>query len=269
MEKIRSLFKRLGISASSPIYNFISKAVNFLSTIQSEGFFATYQIIRANTKPGLIKQISLRKLMHPFHIRTCTEDMNLLIQTAVREEYGHKLEINNPRWIIDAGAYIGDTAAYFLTKYKTTKVISLEPNPTAYSLAKKNLSFYSDRSILLNKGLSAAEGKMKFSGDFGGAHITDVGIDIDVTSLPEIVKKYNIPRINILKMDIEGQEELIFQSNPESWLSICDLLIIEIHGPEIERLILNVLKNNNFKMEKYRSVWYCYNLGSNMPQKLS
>ena len=71
------------------------------------------------------------------------------------------------------------------------------------------------------------------------------------------MRQYGIPKLDILKMDIEGAEENVFASNPERWLPFVDLIVIEIHGSSELKLIANVLRNNGFTMVRYRSLWYC------------
>jgi hypothetical protein len=71
------------------------------------------------------------------------------------------------------------------------------------------------------------------------------------------MEQYSIAKVEILKMDIEGAEESIFASNPEIWLARTGLLMIEVHGPNIEELVARVLEKNRFSMTRYRSIWYC------------
>lgn len=52
---------------------------------------------------------------------------------------------------------------------------------------------------------------------------------IRAISINEIMLKYNIDHIDILKIDIEGSEKELFQEGFESWLSKTSLLIIELH----------------------------------------
>jgi hypothetical protein len=58
-------------------------------------------------------------------------------------------------------------------------------------------------------------------------------------------------------MDIEGGEMEVFASAPEAWIGKVGLIIAELHGPEIEKSVLGILKDHNFHAKQYRSVWYC------------
>jgi len=64
-------------------------------------------------------------------------------------------------------------------------------------------------------------------------------------------------RIDILKMDIEGAEADVLGKSADIWLNRVDLLIIELHGPEIEVAVMETLRRNRFIATPYRSLWYC------------
>ena len=258
METLRQAVRRI-IKSDSIVYNRAASAMDLFSTILSDGI-KTWSILKklehgsSNAPP---RSVTLRNLAHPILVRPGTQDAHTIINNVIRKEYDQVEVVPSPKWMIDAGAYIGDTSAYFLSRYPDLKTIALEPNPTAHKIAAQNLAPYGDRAFLLQKGLYISDGIAFFSGDNTGASITAQGIEIDCTTILSLLQQYSIPRLDILKMDIEGAEEAIFNSNPEIWLSRVKLLIIEIHGSQIEPLITRVLTENGFSMRQYRSVWYC------------
>jgi len=245
----------------SGAYRFGSSFLNFISISKKEGFRAWLMLRRAikgKNGPGVPVQLSFRSLRYPIFVRPGTEDVNMIINDIIREEYGQFETEHDPIWVIDAGAYIGDTSAYFLSRFPKAKVIALEPNPPTYEMASQNLKPYAERAVLLKMGLSESQQTLKFGGSFGGASIQETGIEIECTSIPALLERYSIPRVSILKMDIEGAEKMVFLTNPEAWLDRIDMMMIEIHGKDIEEIIFSVLKKNNFSFKQYRSVWYCY-----------
>lgn len=201
--------------------------------------------------------ITFRGIKHLFLVRPGTEDVRMVFSTIIREEYGQFQPASDPEWMIDAGAYIGDTSAYFLSRFPRLRLVALEPNPPAFEMARQNLAPYGKRAILLPKALSATDQRLRFGGGFGGASIQATGVEVEATSIPSLLNKFVISRVNILKMDIEGAEEAIFASSPEGWLARVDLLIIEIHGLAAKGIVSRALWQNGFSMRQYRSVWYC------------
>ena len=207
--------------------------------------------------------MSFKNLRHPILIRPGTQDADTVINNIVREEYGQFTPPRDPLWMIDAGAYIGDTTAYFLCRFDKLRVIALEPNPESFPTAVANLAPYGERAILLPKGLWSRDERLSLGGGGTGACLTGEEGSIDCVSVPTILEQYQIPRLDVLKMDIEGAEEAIFAAEPEGWLARVDLILIEIHNEPAQRLITSVLKQNGFSMQRYRSIWYCRNKSRN------
>ena len=80
---------------------------------------------------------------------------------------------------------------------------------------------------------------------------------ISCTTVPELIARFKLDRIDILKMDIEGAEEGIFKTDVDKWLPRVDNVLIELHGPECERAVLGALRKANFAIRQYRTVYYC------------
>jgi FkbM family methyltransferase len=258
METLRQTVRGI-LRSDSHVYKGAATFIDFLSTITKDGY-KTWRILKElgegnqNDPP---RPVIFRNLTYPILIRPGTQDAHTIINNVIREEYGKVMPTKPPKWMIDAGAYTGDTTAYFLSRFPDLKIIALEPNPPSHRMAKLNLEPYGERAILLQKGLYVTDGVTFFSGDSTGASIGTSGFEIDCTTILSLIEQYSIPHIDILKMDIEGAEEAIFSSNPETWLNRVDILIIEIHGSHIIPMITRVLTDNGFSMKQYRSIWYC------------
>jgi FkbM family methyltransferase len=265
VEMIRQISRKL-INSKSVLYKLGSEILVFLSVTRKEGI-SKWRMLKglASNRTGSLDTIPiiLRNLKYPIHVRPGTEDISMIINTAIREEYGQFQPERDPEWIIDAGAYIGDTASYFLSRFPNAKVVALEPNPPAYELAFRNLKPYAERAVLLKMGLAETPQRLRFGGDYGGASTSNADFEIECTSIPALLNRFSIERIDVLKMDIEGAEKMIFQKDPSLWLNRVEMIIIEIHGADIEEIVLRVLRQNNFTVRQYRSVWYCNSAQAN------
>jgi FkbM family methyltransferase len=162
--------------------------------------------------------------------------------------------------MIDAGAFIGDTAAYFLSRFPDLKVTALEPNVDNFALAASNLVPYGNRVNLLHSALGEKEGTAYFTGHATSGLIGEKGVPVPVTTVPLLMKQFSIPKLDILKLDIEGAEAAVLGRGAGDWLENVGHILVEIHGPDIEREILSVLSQRRFVCRQYRSVWYCENL---------
>ena len=61
-----------------------------------------------------------------------------------------------------------------------------------------------------------------------GKSVGDSLVDVEAISINSLLKELKWKSIDLLKIDIEGYEGLLFQSNIE-WLEVTDTIIIEIH----------------------------------------
>jgi FkbM family methyltransferase len=258
MEILRQFFRSI-FKSDSFIYKSGATFMDFISTIMTDGYktWRTLKEVEAGRPDDPPLLVNLNNLIFPIIVRPGTLDVHTIINNIIRKEYDQVTMTQEPKWMIDAGAYIGDTSAYFLSRFPGLNIIALEPNPPSFEMAKKNLIPYGERSILLQKGLYITDGFAFFSGESTGASIDKSGFKIDCTTVPSLLEQYSIPRIDILKMDIEGAEEDIFKSKPETWLNRVDMLMIEIHSAHMIPLISRILQENGFSMKQYRSIWYC------------
>jgi FkbM family methyltransferase len=211
----------------------------------------------ATASPGGCEQLVFKNLAHPILLRGGTPDVATAINNFIREEYGQFLLEPPPETMIDAGAYIGDTSAYFLTKYPHLRLVALEPDRDNHEIAERNLAAYDDRSRLLNQALGSQGGTVRMSGSHHGAFVSEAGYEVSSTTVPTILDLMGWDRLDLLKMDIEGAEADVLDNTADVWLRRVGRLIVEPHGPEIEVKIGETLRRNGFSVRQYRSLWYC------------
>lgn len=133
--------------------------------------------------------------------------------------------------LVDAGANIGAASLYFNQIYTDLKTIAIEPDVENAQLAQHNLA-HCDAQVI-----QGALGK-----EVGTMFINDVDFGPIAYRVGEAgnkaVASHTIPSILagvetgcfpfILKIDIEGGEEIVF-SEEAPWLDLFPLVIIELH----------------------------------------
>lgn len=77
--------------------------------------------------------MKMRPLSFPITIRPGSADATTIINTVIRQEYCNTSLTDHPVWMLDAGAHIGDTAAFFLSRYPCLKIVALEPNAESFN----------------------------------------------------------------------------------------------------------------------------------------
>lgn len=123
--------------------------------------------------------------------------------------------------LIDVGANIGCYSKEAIALNPAMIVYAFEPHPATFKLLSENLN--SKNAVAINKGLSGEVGFLKlydYKDEDGSSHaslyedvITEIhgagkaiAHEVELTTLDEIVKEYNIEEVALLKIDVEGNE---------------------------------------------------------------
>jgi FkbM family methyltransferase len=134
--------------------------------------------------------------------------------------------------IVDCGANIGITSLFLAERYPQARVFSIEPHPENFMLLKKNVAQV-PRIVPIRACVTGRSvGTVRFTTDQAawGNHIAkdDDGVLVPAITIDELCEQNRIANINLLKLDIEGGEEHLFENG--GFLNRTDHMIIELHG---------------------------------------
>ena len=166
-----------------------------------------------------------------FTISGDSEDQSVFNNILNNSDYeNHMIDfykelLNEDSVCIDAGANIGILSMYMSLFTKAT-IYAFEPIPETYSalvtnIERNNLNIKSFCLALGDKsGKSIALFDRKSNGgasfEYNSQKPDEIKIDIEVITLDDFVKKENIDRLDLLKMDVEGFEELVIRGGKET-----------------------------------------------------
>jgi FkbM family methyltransferase len=191
-------------------------------------------IIKSN-ETNEILQIKREGIIHPLYLRNNTSDV--FVYKHVFEEYIYNFNVRSePKFIIDAGANIGIVTIFFANKYKNAKIIAIEPEDKNYELLVKNTENYSNittiKSALWNDCreifLFDCDSNYGFQVGIEKTYSKDIKQLIKTISISKIMEDFNIDSIDILKIDIEGSEKEVFETNND-FIKKTNCIIIELH----------------------------------------
>ena len=194
-----------------------------------------------------------RALRMPFTFRLTSEDKLVVFGNIIKGEVLEGPLPSEARFIVDAGGYIGDSAALFLSRYPNARCVVIEPG-SAYGWAVLNLRRYGERAVLHQAALMSSPGFCRVQeADTGSEAHVDINGTIKAITVPEILASSPHGRIDILKVDIEGAEVALFQSAAE-WLPFVDCITIELHGERAKAEIPAQLKVAGFSISYHGSL---------------
>jgi len=165
-------------------------------------------------------KIELKQIQSPFFIRGASSDVLMLRDFFLEDDYVKT--VDNAKIIIDTGANIGAATVLFKNRYPKARVIALEPDEDNCRLFIKNTRYYSDVH-LIRGGLHNSSGKKMYiinpdAGECGyrlKEKEDDASDGLDSYSINQLMQMFQIDQIDIVKIDIEGGEKLVFEDNTE------------------------------------------------------
>jgi hypothetical protein len=100
-----------------------------------------------------------------------------------------------------------------------------------------------------------------------GSRMTNELGDIPIMTIGQILSFAPAGRIDVLKIDIEGAEVDLLRP-PISWINRVGMVVIELHGPDAERLIRSWMRQYGFVYEKRRSIHFFVRPGADNQHSL-
>jgi FkbM family methyltransferase len=169
-------------------------------------------------------------------LRPFAGDLFVLYEILLRKVYYLRdgfLPPDRVRVIVDCGGNIGITALYLAARYPNATIYSVEPHPDTYVMLLQNTAA-EPRIVPVHAavvGRPATTARITARNPAWGNKLTEAGpsLQAPAITLCQLIEQYNITQIDLLKVDIEGAEELVFAHG--EFLAHVTLGIVELHAP--------------------------------------
>ena len=202
-----------------------------------------------------VVSVKLPNLQQPIQVRIGTSDIQTFLEVFVRDEYDLSFLGLNPRTIIDGGANVGFSSLYFACLYPCSRIIAFEPEFSNFEMLKRNTEEY-ENITPVQAALWTKESELAIKNpeaEKWAFQVTDSAQEFKTIikghSITKIITDYNLKNIDVLKLDIEGSEKDIFESNVEAWIGKVRVMIIELHDrfkPGCTASVINAACKNGF-----------------------
>ena len=98
-----------------------------------------------------------RQVLYPLQARLRgSSDMSVFDQIFLFQEYSCLRDLKEPSLVLDLGANVGFSTAYFLSAFPKARIVAVEPDERNLAICKSNLSPYGDRVLLLHGEIGRA-----------------------------------------------------------------------------------------------------------------
>lgn len=219
----------------------INKVINPLALLNDfkNGYF------NVKTKNGLL-----------FRARGKTADLAEIIVVSSGFEYPiDKIELCHNPIIVDLGAHIGTFSVNICNTFvkNNPKIYSYEPFDQNYQLLNENIKINGfDKNIKTFKNAIGTENKIVYLENiknFDAITISNnkTGYGVEQISLIEIFR--DLGHVDLIKIDIEGEEANIINKYYKEISEYCDNILLEIHyDKNISKKLEMLLSSVGFKL---------------------
>ena len=189
--------------------------------------------VRVKYRPS--RAFFLTKYDTSFHLRPGTSDYYTFDQVFIQNQYDIELPFA-PKTILDAGANVGLSAAYFAHRFPDASIVAVEPDKSNFETLQKNVRKYPQVKPLC-MGLWNKDALLKITNARECSHNSFMVSEtnaadsqaIPAISIQSIMAQNGWDTIDILKIDIEGSEKEVFGADYEQWLPKTKAIFIELH----------------------------------------
>jgi FkbM family methyltransferase len=204
---------------------------------------------------------------HRLWVRPGTSDLDVFRQIYLQREYACLDDARDVQLVIDCGANVGYSSAWFLSRFPTCRVIAVEPEAGNYAQLERNLAPYGIRARTIRSGVWSRRAGLKFSeipyrdGREWSVQVreatADETPDMTAVDIGSLLAEAGYPTISILKIDIEAAERYVFAENHEAWLGAVENLVIELHDEECRRIFFRAIRGLPFKVTQSGELTVC------------
>lgn len=187
----------------------------------------------------LVITLRSKTAKNPLKCRVNTSDLHVFRQIFIEREYSCLDDVLGVGLVIDCGANVGYSSAYFLSRHPDCDLIAVEPDPENFEILKFNLLPYGTSVKMLRSAVWSHPTKLELSkAKYRDGHEWTRQVQecahgeepsLFAVDIPTILRESGYSRISILKIDIEGAEAVLFSKNYEAWIDQVDNLVIELH----------------------------------------
>ena len=199
----------------------------------------TFAILGKVLKRRFLLTMRSPLMRFPCSLRCPSSDVPTYEQVFLKHEYDFEVS-RPPRFIVDAGANIGLASIYFASRFPEARIIAIEPENSNVAVLRLNTRDYPNITVFAGALWGRDETLHVIDNDYGkwGFMTAPVGDaqappgvvtqDTHGISVPSLMERYGIDRIDIFKIDIEGAEKELF-ADCGAWIDRVDALIVELH----------------------------------------
>jgi len=235
--------------------------INYLFKLKF--YLGTIAALRVYTDKCIRKVlIKVPGIKHPFRIRYDNfADDQIFNEVILKRSYWGIGNKDKTKRILDIGSNIGLSVISFLSEYPSAELVAVEPESENFKLLEENILPYirEDRTLYaIQKAVYSVDRELILRDSGTGSHgfrTVENGNEgrigmIQAISINSLLNQLGWSTVDIIKIDIEGAEKELFESNTE-WIGRTRYLIVETHDrfkDDSTKAVFHALEKYPYKM---------------------
>lgn len=143
-------------------------------------------------------------------------------------------QLQDVEYILDLGSNVGLTVVDLAHQYPAALIAAVEMDRENYEMSLVNTADISDRVRLHNAAIGPVAGTLRYTkrgGETWGYSAGDEGdTEVEAMTIDNAIEVCRLPRVDYLKMDLEGMEESVLGDPAGGWPLVTRCLYVELHG---------------------------------------
>lgn len=195
-----------------------------------------------------------------------SSDPDVFRQVFLDRQYAPFDGLQRVESILDLGANVGYSSAYFLARFPNAKVLAVEPDADNYEMCLRNLAPYGPRVRVKQGAVWRKTATLYTVGDYGDNRNWAVAVRETPGEGSTAVQAWDVESLldevagsrplDILKIDIEGSELALFEERPK-WLRRVRNLCVELHGEDCEESFDRAMSAYEYERENWGELVMC------------
>ena len=163
-------------------------------------------------------------------LRPGTADQEVFDEIFVDRAYD--LGLPDAEYVVDAGAHIGCASLFFAHLLPHARIVSIEPDEGNFRLLTRNLAQMPSAvpvhgALWSSSTRVAIKNRNKATWSYRVIESTAESA-VPTYSVPDLMEHFALPRIDVLKIDIEGSEVEALQ-DAKTWIRHVGTIVVEVH----------------------------------------
>ncbi len=246
--KLKAFLKQI-LNSDGVTYKILIKIKKLMKQIIGKASTSTHDIRK--------RDYSYEGEVNYYGVKLFSPKNTSIVKRFLRDGHYEKEEVDSLKKIfmnfptggtfLDVGANIGMISFALVGQLKNIRCFCFEPGPTQFKYLEKNIKENKMEHLVsaYNFALSNKTGEANFSihknEDVSGDGFVDTGragetltIQVKTIKLDEWWKESNRPKIDVMKVDVEGAELMVFEGGKEFLENEKPLILFEVHNKNLE-----------------------------------